>query len=175
MLTINGNNVANKNPHVSLTQEQYDNLTDEQKNDGTTYYIIGSNEETQHELNEILEILGSNEILLKYADETIIGVLKELQLRLGGLTFTPDETEKYIKGTYDDSIPENEVPELPEDPTDEEKLEYIRQLIGDPIELRDLGYSDIATAIHDLYTRLHDFSFNYNAETNTAEIYTTTE
>lgn len=40
MPTTLANLVKNVDPPVEITQEEYDNLTTEQKNDGTTYYIV---------------------------------------------------------------------------------------------------------------------------------------
>ncbi len=170
-LVYNGEIIATNTPQVTLSRAEYDALSPELKNDPSiTFFIYDDEENDYKKLLKISTVVGSESQLAGYADGTIIGAIKDLYDRLGGLSFAIDPEYNHVEATYSDENPNNVIQQLAENATDSEKIAHLEALLGDVANLTGTGYDTIVGAIVDLYTRLNELSFAYNSGTNTVEV-----
>lgn len=170
-LVYNGQVIATNTPQVTLSRAEYDALPAEVKNDPTITFFIHDDEENDYKkLLKISTIVGSESLLAGYADGTIIGAIKDLYDRTGGLSFAIDPENNHVEATYSDENPNNIIQQLADNATDTEKIAHLEALLGDVKNLEGTGYATLVEAIIDLYKRLDDLSFAYRADTETVQV-----
>lgn len=170
-LVFNGRIVSTNNPQVSITREEYEKLPQEMKDDPSiTFFIIDDNDDDHKKLLELTSLIGSEEVLAKYADGTVLGAIKELYDRLGGLSFSVDPEFNHVEAKYSDENPNNDIQQLAGNANDSAKIAHLETIIGDAKKLEGTGYDSVVSAIVDLYGRLNNFAFAYNSETSTVEV-----
>lgn len=170
-LVYNGEVIATNNPQVTLSRAEYDALSPEVKNDPSiTFFIHDDGENDYKKLLKLSTVVGSETQLADYADGTIIGAIKELYDRIGGLSFAIDPEFNHIKAIYNDDNPNNIIQQLADNASDSEKIAHLEALLGDVTNLNSTGYDTIVGAIIDLYERLDNLSFMYRDDTNTVQV-----
>lgn len=156
-------------PRVSLTQKEYDRLTEEQKNDGTIYTITDKDESDYYRLKEISDLIGPVSELNGIADGTIFGAIKAIYDNLGDMSFkVVDET--HLEATHEIIPYTNRIPKLREGATDEEKLLYLESVLGDPSILKENGYKNLTSAVKDIYNRLAGLKFSFDEQNSLLQI-----
>lgn len=173
MLLYNGKEVgASGDKLVSLTQAEYDALSDEEKNNGDAYFITDSTDAEYRKLLHISDVIGSKADLAGFADGTIIGAIKDLYERLGGVSFKVEAGTNYLQAIYNDEPTDNvsTLPPASEYMSDTERIEYLGELIGQESDLASTGHGTIIGAILGLYSALGGFSFAYNEITNSVDV-----
>lgn len=168
MIYLNGKVVANVTPDIiSLTQSEYDILTDEQKMNGTVYFITDGEDDNFARLSYIDSVIGTADQISNIADGTIIGVIKLLYERLGGLSFVVDTTTGQYTTTYNADEPEiADTPTMSDFESDTQKIEHLCDILGSPDDLSKMGYISISEALVDLVKRFGGLSFTYDEENN---------
>ena len=170
-LVYNGKRVATNNPQITISRQEYDSLPPEVKNDpNNTFFIHDDNVSDHEKLVTMSTVIGSAEWLENYADGTVIGAIKDLYTRLGGLSFKIDPEFNHVQATYSDEVPNNEIQQLAEDATLEEQIAYLSTIIGDTSGLAETGYDNVVGAIIDMYARLNSLTFAFNNDTGTVEV-----
>lgn len=170
-LVYNGKIIATNSPQTTISRAEYDALPPEVKNDPSINFFIYDDEESDYErLLKLSTAIGASDALKDYADGTVIGALKDIYDRLGGLSFAIDPEFNHVEATYSDENPNNVIQQLNDDASVSEKIEYLNQIVGDVDQLGDTGFDTIVAAILDIYGRLNDLSFAYRADTDTVEV-----
>lgn len=173
MIIIDGQIIASADQAIEITREQYEALSDKEKNDPLkTYYITDDEPDSRQQFIALKSLIGNEKNMTGISDGTIIGAIKELYERLGGLKFTVNPETMDFSATYDPRTTEPAVITKADTTlmTDKEKIEYFNTLIGDLSELEKLGHDSIISALKDLYNRMSELAFRYVPESNTVQI-----
>ena len=171
MIILDGKVVGTANDMVELTQAEYDALSDEQKTDGTMYYITDATDAHYQKLLALNAIIGTESSLAGKADGTVIGAIADLYSRLGGLSFQVNPATNSMEAIYNDEVSTTaETAELSTYASDEEKIAHMTELVGSKETLTSTGNTTVIGAILDLYTKLADLEFSVNTATNTANV-----
>ena len=167
MILIDGKIVSTSEQVKTVTVAEYNALTEEERNDGTSYYVSDYDDTEYKKLIKVGNVIGSDEKLSGYADGTIVGAIVDLYNRLGGISLSLGVNDEVIFD-YDDTTPTPVTsPDAPKEMTDLEKIEHYQKVIGNETDLNNLGFSNIVTAILNLYSRLNGVQFEYDATTST--------
>ena len=153
-----------------LTTSQYNALSTAQKNNGNIYAISDYTSDEYAKLTRIGNLVGNPDRLVDYADGTIIGAIADLYNRLNGISFNVDTTTNEIELNYDATPPTPVTPIDPSTMTDDEKIDYLEDLVGDPDDLAALGFTNAAAAIRWLYAKLGGCEISYNDQTDTVTL-----
>ena len=170
MILMDGKIVSTNEQVKTVTIEEYNSLTEEERNDGTSYFISDYDDNEYKKLVKVGNIIGNDSKLSGYADGTIVGAIVDLYSRLNGVSFSVGANDE-VSFVYDDTTPTpvDPVPS-PDDMTDYEKIVHYQEVIGNETELNNLGFTNIINAIRDLYAKLNGIQLEYNDETATLKM-----
>lgn len=169
-LVHNGQVVATNSPQVSISRTQYAALSEEGKLNANVNYFVYDDTDESERLTRLLTVIGSTDTLAEYGYVSIIDAIKDINDRLGGLSFKIDPEINHIQAKYSDEVPSNEIEKLSPYASDSAKLEYFEKLIGDASALNELGYSTLIGAIIGILNNLDGLEFKYNDESDTVEV-----
>lgn len=170
-LVYDGQVVATNSPQVTISRAAYEALPTEQKNDPNVNYYIYDEYETEYKkLVKLMTLIGSEASLAGHADGTIIGVIKDIYDRLGGLAFKIDPEYNHIEATLSDENPNNVIQQLNPNATDSEKIAYLETLLGNPNDLTGIGYDTLVSALLDFYAKLDGLTFAFRTDTETVQV-----
>lgn len=160
-LVQNGEVVATCNMEYDLTKEAYDALPEEDKTNESVTYFVNDFTDTDHQrLVTISGELGNVENLSGLADGTVFGCIKDLYDRLGGLFLSVDPEFQYLQVQDVNNTTSTALPEFSETASDQEKIAWLRAIMGDSADLQETGYTSVVNAIVDMYSRLNALSFS---------------
>ena len=170
MILMDGKIVSTNEQVKTVTIEEYNSLTEEERNDGTSYFISNYDDNEYKKLVKVGNIIGNDSKLSGYADGTIVGAIVDLYSRLNGVSFSVGANDE-VSFVYDDTTPTpvDPVPS-PDDMTDYEKIVHYQEVIGNETELNNLGFTNIINAIRDLYAKLNGIQLEYNDKTATLKM-----
>ena len=170
MLLIANKIVSTSDQIQTKTQEEYNNLSEEKKNDGTTYFISDVDDSEYRKILNVGFTLGSEDKLAQLGYTDIVSAIVDLFSRLGGISLRLDGNQN-IEFVYNSEEPTPATPvSIPENATDAEKIAYYETLIGDMTPLNELGFSNLVAALNALFDKLHGMSLSYNEENDTLKI-----
>lgn len=170
MILMDGKIVSTNEQVKTVTIEEYNSLTEEERNDGTSYFISNYDDNEYKKLVKVGNIIGNDSKLSGYADGTIVGAIVDLYSRLNGVSFSVGANNE-VSFVYDGTTPTpvDPVPS-PDDMTDYEKIVHYQEVIGNETELNNLGFTNIINAIRDLYAKLNGIQLEYNDVTATLKM-----
>lgn len=167
---LDGKLVGTSQQIVSLTQAEYDTLSNEEKLNGDAYFITDS-EGDSTKITNIEYALGDVSKLSSVGDGTIAGILSDIYRRLGNMSFSVNGEGELI-ADYDSTVPTPvEIPECSVDASDAEKIEYFENLIGDKTIISNNGFTNITDMLLDVYGRIKGLVFEYNEETGDVDVH----
>lgn len=170
-LVYDGNIIATKSPQVTISREAYNALSKEVRENPEINYFVYDDANTDYErYMKLSTLLGSEEELKKFPTGTVLGAIKDLYDRLGGLSFKIDPAYNHVEATYSDEIPNNNIQELNPDATLTDKIAHMEGLFGSVDNFAGTGYDTVVTALRDLYDRLNDLSFKFDDANGTVEV-----
>lgn len=151
----NGTVVSNYTPEQNLTQDEFDILPEEEKDNGTTYYVENNEEiyDVHKRINDIISLLGSTSILKTLGNGTIIGTIVALYKQLGDFNFETDISSKEVSGIQTTPYL-SEIGGVSANSTDKEKLDYLVNVIGNYDDLVNIGYASISSALEAVFHKL---------------------
>ena len=119
---MDGKIVSTNEQVKTVTIEEYNSLTEEERNDGTSYFISNYDDNEYKKLVKVGNIIGNDSKLSGYADGTIVGAIVDLYSRLNGVSFSVGANDE-VSFVYDDTTPTpvDPVPS-PDDMTDYDKI-----------------------------------------------------
>lgn len=171
MLVYNGKEVGSADKLISLTQAEYDALSDDEKMNGNAYFITDSSDAEYQKLLHISTVIGSEADLAGVADGTLIGAIKELYSRLGGISFKIETGTNYLQAIYNDETTGTVSSVTPTNYlSDAEKIDHLGELLGQETELATTGHSTVVGAILGLYEALGGLSFAYNKTSESVDV-----
>ena len=153
-----------------LTNQQYNQLDTAVRNDGNIYVISDYESDDYAKLVRLGNTVGNGDRLVDYADGTVIGAIVDLYNRLNGISFNVDTTNDEIQLDYDPTPPTPVTPTDISGMTDDEKIDYYEQLVGDPADLYALGFTNVAAAVRWLYAKLGGCEIDYDDATSTVKL-----
>lgn len=160
MILIDGKIITDD---IDVTQSQYEQLPEEEKNNGACFFISDDGLSEHDRLVNLNAVIGNQSLLANLGgDGTLVGAIVELYNRLGGLSFEMNEETNIFQSYYNPTVTPVEVPTLDADASDSEKLAYYETLFGSPEKLGELGVSTLIGAIDNLYRRLGGLVFSYS-------------
>ena len=166
MILMDGKVVSTSEQAKPITIAEYEALSEEERNNGTAYYISDYDDNEYKKLIKVGNVIGREERLSGYADGTIIGAIVDIYNRLGGLSLSLDKDD-VIVFSYDGTAPTPAVtPGASENMTDLEKINHFQEVIGDVAALNNIGFSNVIAAIRSIYDRLGGVEFDYNDATS---------
>lgn len=161
-LVYNGQTIATNNQQVTITSEEYDKLSPEVKNDpNISFYVIDGAEANFEKLMDIMATVGDGSQLSNLPTGTVIGAIKELYDRLDGILFSIDESYSYLIANKSNENPNNDIKILDSSATDAERVEYLKEILGNKEDLNSLGYDTVIGALLTLYKSLDGLAFKF--------------
>ena len=170
MILMDGKIVSTNEQVKTITMAEYNALSEEERNNGTSYFISDYDVYEYKKLVKIGVVIGDDAKLSGYADGTIVGAIIDIYNRLNGVSFTVGANNE-VSFVYDGTPPTavDPVP-LPEDMTDYEKIAHYQEAIGDESGLNNLGFTNVIAAIRDIYAKLNGIQFKYDDESATLKM-----
>ena len=170
MILVNGKIVSTSDQIQSMSQAEYDALTDEKKNDGTTYFITDVDDSQYRKILNVGFTIGSESKLAELGYTDLVSAIVDFYERLGGISLRLDANQN-IEFVYNSEEPTPATPvTIPENATDAEKIAHYETLIGDMSKLYELGFSNVVAALDTLYDKLSGMALSYNEESDTLKI-----
>lgn len=171
VLVLGGRVVATNTPQIPVTKAEYDAIDDSIKNDPKyTFYVTDYTDTDHQKVIELTSAIGSVDQLKGIADGTVLGAIKEIYDRLGGLYFAVDPENTYLQARENSENISNALQNLNADASDSEKIAYLESIMGNPDDLAATNYATAVAAIVDMYQRLNQLSFTVNDATGTVEV-----
>lgn len=171
MIYQDGKLVATDNQMVELTAEEYKNLSDEKKKNGDVYFVDASDESSHAKLIHLISSVGNTTKLVNASpDGTLVGAVLSLYERLGGMTFSFDENKESLKATYSDEITPVDIPDMPEYLSDEDKIQFYMNILGDINKIGEKGFTNLSDMLVDISNRLNGLSFSFDSGTGNVNI-----
>lgn len=170
MILMDGKIVSTSEQIRTITMAEYNALSDEERNDGTSYFVSDYDDNEYKKLVKVGNIIGNDDKLSGYADGTIVGAILDLYGRLNGVSFSVNANDE-ISFVYDDTTPTPVGPApSPNDMTDSEKITHYQEVIGNETDLNNIGFTNVIAAIRDLYAKLNGIQLEYNDATTTLKM-----
>lgn len=171
MIILDNKVVASADRLISITQAEYDALSDEEKLGDNAYFITDSDEDYER-IIELQTLLGPSDRLDGISDGTVIGALLDLYERLGGFSFSMDPLTNDLIASHNDEVDTGSVTVKTHFSSDSEKLDFLFSILGDASELTTIGYTNIVDAIADMYERFAGLKFSPSEDKTTMNIST---
>ena len=172
MLYVDGKLIATDNQMVKISEEDYNKLPDSKKNNGDVYFVDSGNDSASNaKLIHLMSSIGNTSKLTNVSsDGTIVGAILSLYERLGGMSFSIDEEGEALKATYSDEVTPVEIPDIPVYLSDEEKIKYYMNILGDINKIGEKGFTNLSDMLLNIYNRLNGLSFVFDSETGNVDI-----
>lgn len=161
MLLLDGKVVGTNSKDVYLSQEDYNKLTDEERNNGSNYHITDGETDFQYHLKNIEKMLGDEATISALTGGTIAGALTDLYNRIGDLSIQVDPDNGDVGIVYNDEYDAIDLLCESKYPSTPERISDARALMGSDEQIKaltDLGYGSLVHAILDLNSKLDALS-----------------